>query len=144
MGIRYKDTCTTLLVGMQAKNMATPKKINPNAQAPRLIRKIQKDLGWTQTQLERFLHLSQQTVSNYLAGVIGREQHNVIQKLELILAKKLPPPLTEGDLIDDQINDGSTTSGNEQTGKESSKATRTRTISPRRNEVHPRKRRSQK
>jgi len=84
---------------MQVKNMAREKKINPNAQAPRLIKKIQSDLGWVQEDLERVLGISQQAVSAYLGGRIAREQFAVIQKLENILAKKLPPPPTRAEEV---------------------------------------------
>jgi len=71
--------------------MKREKKINPDAQAPKLIEKVKK-LGWTQTKLGQLLKMTQQTLSNYSTGCIERENYNVIKTLEDILVTKLRPP----------------------------------------------------
>ena len=113
--------------------MATPKKINPNAQAPELIRKIQQDLGWTQTDLEGFLGMSQQSVSNYYTGRVDREQHGVIKKLESLLAKKLPPPPSAEEVINHETANGLSTGSNGTKGKKGAQKKGARALQARRN-----------
>lgn len=52
--------------------MKRSRKINANAQAPKLIKKIQADLKWVQTDLERVLGMSQQAVSDYRSGYVWK------------------------------------------------------------------------
>ena len=76
---------------MQAKKSPKGKKIYPNAEAPVLIKKAKK-LGWTQDQLAAHIKITQQAVSDYSFGYIGRERHDVIKKLDEIVRGDLKPP----------------------------------------------------
>lgn len=118
--------------------MAREKKINPNAQAPKLIRKIQHDLHWTQTNLEDYLGMSQQAVSNYLAGSVAREQYGVVEKLKDILAKKLPPPTAEEVINSEELN-GPQTGSDDKKRQAGSQKTRVGPISARRIDGHRRR-----
>lgn len=97
--------------------MATAKKINQNAQAPELMKRIKAELSWTQEDLCRYLGITQQAVSNYSLGYVEREQYEVIKKLESIVAKKLPPPSPNAEeVIIDGIRDSKAARGNDAGG----------------------------
>ena len=76
---------------MQAKKEKPKKKINPRAQAPKLIKEIKHGFKLTQDDLATNLKITQQAVSDYEAGYVWKERFDVINTLKEILAGNISP-----------------------------------------------------
>lgn len=62
-------------------------------QGPELIKDVKARYGLTQKDLEKVLNITQQAVSDYELGKVGKERYDVIQKLIDMLAGRIDDTL---------------------------------------------------